>query len=52
MALFNQAKKSKRKGSKGKNEKSQPRKKDLRRLKCFIYYMNGHYASHYPDKEG
>jgi hypothetical protein len=49
LALFGQSNKGRGKGpnkGKGKSEEStsQPRKKDLSKIKCFICHKNGHYA--------
>jgi hypothetical protein len=51
LALFGQSNKGKGKGpskGKGKSEEStsQPRKKDLSKIKCFICHKHSHYASH------
>jgi hypothetical protein len=48
LALVSQAKKSKRKGSKGNSEgatSQSSKKKDLSKIKCFACHKNGHYAS-------
>jgi hypothetical protein len=56
LALFGQSNKGRGKGpnkGKGKSEEStsQPGKKDLSKIKCFICHKHGHYASQCLEKK-
>jgi hypothetical protein len=56
LALFDQSNKGRGKEpnkGKGKSEEStsQPRKKDLSKMKCFICHKNDHYPSRCPKKK-